>query len=146
MGTMIKGYNLILKVSTDGGSTNKILAATTSNSFDLKAVVKESIIKDDLGVKKTSVDNHEFEFSAEGFVLVNDTGDTGSQLDRDDLMDILIAGDEVDFVYGGTATGDVVRTGKAIVLSYSEKSDSESDATYSVSFKGNSVLGKETLA
>ena len=143
MGTVQKGYNLLLKV-TNPTVFSGLIGATTSNSFDVKAVTSERLTKDDMGVKRTTSDNHEFEFSAEGFVLVNDAGEVTSQMDRDTMMDVLIAGTELAFSYGPfVASGSYVRSGTCVVTSYSEKSDAENDGTFSVSFRGISNLTKE---
>jgi hypothetical protein len=145
----VLGYNLMFRAVEDdgaGGTIERLFAGTTSNTFTITPDVKESITKANKGFKTRKVTGYQYEFSAEGLVMVAEDGDTGDEITKDDLIDFIINKTSLDFVYGGDQVGDVVRKGKVIITGYTENSDSENEATYSVNFAGTVDLTKETLA
>jgi len=142
------GYDIILRKTEDdgeGGITEKFFAGTISNSFGISPEVKESLTKADKGFKKPKVVGYQYEFGIEGLVSVKDDGETTDDLSKEDIIDMTTDGEEFDFVYGGTESGEKTRTGKLIITNYSESSNSEDEATYSVSCRGTVPLAKSTV-
>jgi hypothetical protein len=138
MATTLLGYNLILKADT------KTFAAVTSNSFSMSPEIKDSITKDDVGVKRKVQTGYSWEIAAEGLVTVKESGET-TIIDRNDIIAAIKAKTVFDVVYGQTTSGSKVQAGEAIITAFSESSDSENEATYSVTLGGVSALTEQTL-
>lgn len=135
----ILGFNLVMKVQ------EKILAGTTSNSFSITPVVKESKTKEDKGHTSAVVTGYGCEFSVDGVVEVNETEQGTARLDRNDIIKMVKAGEAIPFAYGEHKSGNTLQKGKAICTKYDEKSDSDNEATYSMSFKVVTELGEEVV-
>lgn len=143
------GYNILFRIEADdgqGGTIEKYFAGTTSNSFNLTPEVKETITKADKGFKKSKVTGYGYEFSADGLVNISEEGDAGDKLSKDDIIQLTTQGNELTFIYGGSESGDKVIKGKVIISGYTENSDSENEATYSVTFKGVEEFTFETVS
>ena len=132
MGKKILGYNITLKVG------EKVFAATTSNSFDITPNVKESQTKDDLGTKNKTVSGYEYSFGVDAVVELTEEGEQASRIGRDEAVEMTLLGEPIDFVY--SVKGGKSYKGKAIISAFSEKSDSENEATISLTLHGVSKL------
>ena len=127
MGKKILGYNITLKVG------EKVFAATTSNSFDITPNVKESQTKDDEGTKNKTVSGYEYSFGIDAVVELTEEGEKATR-----IVEMTLLGEPVDFVY--SVKGGKAYKGKAIISAFSEKSDSENEATISLTLQGVSKL------
>jgi len=127
--TKIKGYDLRFKL---GG---KKCAGATSGSFKITPEVKESKIKDDKGKTSREVVGYGNSFSINGTVMLNEDGDSES-MDLKDLRAAVKLGAPIPFVYGGVNVGDATESGTMIITDYSEDTDSENYATYTLSCTG----------
>lgn len=143
MAQSLLGYNILLKATV--GSVEKYFAATKSNNFAISPEIKESVTKDDRGVKRKVFTGYSWEMGIEGIVSVKDSGET-DVLDKDDLIAMAKAGTLIEVVYGSTATGSKVQKGTAIITAYSENSEAEEEATYSATLGGMSPLVEATIA
>ena len=139
MASTVLGYNIIIK------SNDKKFLGVTSNSFSISPETKDSITKDDLGVKRSIVTGYTWEAGVEGLVMVKTSGET-TVIDRNDIMAMAKAGTIVEVTYGQFAVGSKVQVGNAIVSAFSESTDSENEGTYSVTLKGTGALAEETVA
>lgn len=137
------GYNILFRI--DDGGTERYIAGTTANTFSVTPEVKESLTKADLGFKKAKVTGYGYEFSAEGLVNLSEDGDSGNELAKEEIIQLTTAGGELDFVYGGKAEGDKIIKGKVIITGYSENTDSENEATYSINFRGVTSFTHDTV-
>ena len=127
MSTPVAGYNIAFKI---GGST---LAGRTQDDLTIAARTKESLTKDDQGAPQSSINGHDITFRATG--LVDVTGGTNI-LDRDDILeDVLKTGSSAVLAFTYTTTGGKVLSGNCVITNYSESSNAEDDATYTVDFK-----------
>ena len=127
MSTPVAGYNIAFKI---GGST---LAGRTQDDLTIAARTKESITKDDQGATQSSINGHDITFRATG--LIDVTGGTNI-LDRDDIIeDVLKTGSSAILAFTYTTTGGKVLSGNCVITNYSESSNAEDDATYTVDFK-----------
>ena len=127
MSTPVAGYNIAFKI---GGST---LAGRTQDDLTIAARTKESLTKDDQGAPQSSINGHDITFRATGFVDV--TGGSNI-LDRDDILeDVLKTGSSAVLAFTYTTTGGKVLSGNCVITNYSESSNAEDDATYTVDFK-----------
>lgn len=127
MSTPVAGYNIAFKI---GGST---LAGRTQDDLTIAARTKESITKDDQGATQSSINGHDITFRATG--LVDVTGGSNI-LDRDDILeDVLKTGSSAVLAFTYTTTGGKVLSGNCVITNYSESSNAEDDATYTVDFK-----------
>ena len=124
MGKKILSYNITLKIG------ERVFAATTSNSFDITPNVKESQTKDDEGTKNKTVSGYEYSFGIDAVVELTEEGEKATRIGRDEAVEMTLLGEPVDFVYKG----------KAIISAFSEKSDSENEATISLTLQGVSKL------
>lgn len=135
----INGYNILFKQG------EKLFAGTTSNTFTLTPKVKESLTKEDEGTTNKVVTGYDTEFTVDGVMELNEEGQEENRLDREDIIALVKAGVPLDFVYGNPAAGSKVQKGKMIVTSYSETTNAEGEATYSLSCSGVSKLTEETI-
>lgn len=127
MSTPVAGYNIAFKI---GGST---FAGRTQDDLTIAARTKESITKDDQGATQSSINGHDITFRATG--LVDVTGGTNI-LDRDDIIeDVLKTGSSAVLAFTYTTTGGKVLSGNCVITSYSESSNSEDDATYTIDLR-----------
>ncbi|MBQ2486421.1 MAG: hypothetical protein II518_05115 [Candidatus Methanomethylophilus sp.] len=127
MSTPVAGYNIAFKI---GGST---LAGRTQDDLTIAARTKESLTKDDQGAPQSSINGHDITFRATG--LVDVTGGSNI-LDRDDILeDVLKTGSSAVLAFTYTTTGGKVLSGNCVITNYSESSNAEDDATYTVDFK-----------
>lgn len=139
MGTIVPGYNIKLKLAT------KTLLGVTQDDLQVTVQTKDSITKDDAGVKQSAVTGQEITFTVAGLVEVKGTGDT-NKMDADDLLEqSLKTGSAaiVAFVYDRGAGANY--QGNCVMTGYSESSpaDPDSDTTFSATFK---VTGAMTAA
>lgn len=135
--SQINGYNIVFKAG------EKLLAGTTSNTFNITPKVKESLTKEDLGTTNKTVTGYDSDFSVEGVMELNDTEQKTTRLDREDIIDMVLAGNPLDFVYGDFAEGSTRRKGKMIITSYSESTNADGEATYSLACASISKLEKD---
>ena len=135
--SQINGYNIVFKAG------EKLLAGTTSNTFNITPKVKESLTKEDLGTTNKTVTGYDSDFSVEGVMELNDTEQKTTRLDREDIIDMVLAGNPLDFVYGDFAEGRTRRKGKMIITSYSESTNADGEATYSLACASISKLEKD---
>lgn len=127
MSTPVAGYNIAFKI---GGST---FAGRTQDDLTIAARTKESITKDDQGATQSSINGHDITFRATG--LVDVTGGTNI-LDRDDIIeDVLKTGSSAIHAFTYTTTGGKVLSGNCVITNYSESSNAEDDATYTIDLR-----------
>ena len=127
MSTPVAGYNIAFKI---GGST---FAGRTQDDLTIAARTKESITKDDQGATQSSINGHDITFRATG--LVDVTGGTNI-LDRDDIIeDVLKTGSSAILAFTYTTTGGKVLSGNCVITNYSESSNAEDDATYTIDLR-----------
>jgi predicted secreted protein len=125
--TPVAGYNIAFKI---GGST---FAGRTQDDLTIAARTKESITKDDAGSTQSSINGHDITFRASG--LVDVTGGTNI-LDRDDIItDVLKTGSAAVLAFTYTTTGGSTLSGNCVITNYSESSNAEDDATYTIDLK-----------
>ena len=122
----VLGYNIRFEF---GG---KKIAGTTSDTFNIEGVRKESIMKSDLGDKQYENDGRLVTFSANLYIM---HGTDGSLMNVDDLRKAAAASTTGTYEYGGITAGDPVVTGIAMCLKIGETSDSENHATATVDFE-----------
>lgn len=128
---MVEGYNIAFKV---GGKT---FAGRTQDDLTITPTTKESITKDDQGQKQLTVIGYEVTFSCQGMVEV--TGSSTSKMTRDDIIDMALAtGSSYNFVYD--CDGGKSYSGICVCTGYSESSNSEDTATWTVSFKVSGAM------
>ncbi len=135
----INGYNILFRQG------EKLFAGTTSNTFTLTPKVKESLTKEDQGTTNKVVTGYDSEFTVEGVMEINEEDQEENRLDREDIIELVKAGAPLDFIYGDPKEGSTVQKGKMIVTSYSETTNADGEATYSLSCSGVTKLTPETV-
>lgn len=131
---MTEGYNIRIKVN------DKYLIGVTSDEVSVSPNTKESITKEDAGVKQEAVVSNTVTFSVSG--LIDMTGGGTTVLDNDDILDLASkTGDaavvDIDYVRGeGTAY-----TGTGIITGYTETNpaDPEEDPTYNLTIESGDL-------
>lgn len=131
---MTEGYNIRLKVE------DKYLIGVTSDEVSVSPNTKESITKEDAGVKQEAVVSNTVTFSVSG--IIDMTGGGATMLDNDDIIDLATkTGDaaivDIDYIRGqGTAY-----TGTGIITGYTENNpaDPEEDPTYSLTIESGDL-------
>ena len=124
-------YNIRLQLG------DKTLIGVTQDDLSVSAITKESITKDDNGVKQKAITGHDVTFKVAG--IIDMTGGSSSVLDNDDLIDMAQetgSSAELDLTY--LRSDGAAYEGVAVITGYSESSpaDPDSDATYSLDLKG----------
>ena len=125
---MVLGYNIAFKAN------GKTFCGRTQDDLTIAANVKESITKDDQGEKQVVVSGHDVTFSCSGIVVVGDSQAT--KLDRDDLVGLALLKSSsavIPIVY--SVSGGTSYHGNAIITNYTESSNSEDNATYTIDFR-----------
>ena len=128
------GYNIAFKVN------NKTFAGRTQDDLTITPTIKESITKDDAGQKNSAVTGKEVTFSCQGLVVLTDTATT-TKLVRDDIVELALAtGDSAIIPFKYQASSGKILSGNCIITGYSESSNSEDEATYSVDLKSTGAI------
>ena len=125
------GYNIVLLY--DDGTNEKIFAGTTNNTFQISVETQEALTKADTGAPRQIGSKVTGSISISGILTVNEAGEETGNADKDDILDLVLAKEPISFIYGGQESGDTQRHGKVLLNDYSEDTDSEALATYSVS-------------
>ncbi len=131
---MTEGYNIRIKVN------DMYLIGVTSDEVSISPNTKESIVKENAGVKQESVVGHTTTFSISG--LIDMTGGGSTMLDNDDILELAAltgasAEVDIDYVRGsGTAY-----TGTGIITGYTETNpaDPEEDPTYGLTIESEDM-------
>ena len=131
---MTEGYNIRIKVN------DKYLIGVTSDEVSISPNTKESIVKENAGVKQESIVGHTTTFSISG--LIDMTGGGSTMLDNDDILELAAltgasAEVDIDYVRGsGTAY-----TGTGIITGYTETNpaDPEEDPTYGLTIESEDM-------
>lgn len=127
---MTEGYNIRIQVN------GKYLIGVTSDEMSVSPVSKESIVKENAGVRQEAIVGHSTTFSISG--LIDMTGGSASVLDNDDLLGLAcLTGDDakvdITYVRGEGTTYE----GTGIITGYTETNpaDPEEDPTYSLTIE-----------
>lgn len=127
---MTEGYNIRIKVE------DKYLIGVTSDEVSISPVTKESIVKENAGVKQESIVGHTTSISISGLIDMN--GGSLTILDNDDILALAcLTGDsakvDIDYIRGEGAA----YTGTGIITGYTETNpaDPEEDPTYSLTIE-----------
>ena len=129
--TRVLGYNIALKLGT------KTCLGRTQEDLSVAPTVKDSITKDDQGQKRYSVTGQEVTFKVSGLVTFDTSTGTTTTMDSDDLLEQSLkkgSAAEIPAQYYRGANGDAY-AGTVIMTGYSESSNSEDDATYTIDFR-----------
>ena len=131
---MTEGYNIRIKVN------NKYLIGVTSDEVSISPNTKESIVKENAGVKQESIVGHTTTFSISG--LIDMTGGGSTMLDNDDILELAAltgasAEVDIDYVRGSGAA----YTGTGIITGYTETNpaDPEEDPTYGLTIESEDM-------
>jgi hypothetical protein len=131
---MTEGYNIRIKVN------NKYLIGVTSDEVSISPNTKESIVKENQGVKQESIVGHTTTFSISG--LIDMTGGGSTMLDNDDILELAAltgasAEVDIDYVRGSGAA----YTGTGIITGYTETNpaDPEEDPTYGLTIESEDM-------
>ena len=133
----LNGTDVLIYTSTDGGSTWKAVAHTSSATLGIEAATIEVTDKGSGGWSEFLGGVKSWTMEGEGFINYG-TGapDTGVS----DLFDLLIGDSTVQVRFTTNKTGDRIFSGTALVTSLSQEAPSEDAATYSMSFQGTGAL------
>jgi len=135
--TTLNGYNIRLKIDS------KYVVGVTQDDLQVTAQTKESITKDDAGVKQSAVVGQEVTFKVAGLMVVESGGTT--KFDVDDLLAQALktgANAIIGFVYERSSGENY--SGNCIMTDYAESTpaDPDSDATYTATFKVSGAMSK----
>jgi len=137
--TQMAGYNVRLKIGT------KDIVGVTSDEMTITANVKESITKDNNGVKQKAVTGHDWSFKVSALMILDDAA-TPTALDRDAVLALVVAtgsGAVLAATYG-TSTGDTY-AGNVVITGYSESTsaDPETDASFTLDLQSAGAWAKQ---
>lgn len=135
---MVEGYNIAFKLN------NKTLAGRTQDDLTITPTTKESITKDDQGNKQSMVIGQEITFAAQGMVEVAATGET-TKLTRDNLIEMALkTGSAAVFPFVYSCVGGKSYSGNCVCTGYSESSNSEDTASWTMNFKVTGAITPES--
>lgn len=135
---MVEGYNIAFKLN------NKTLAGRTQDDLTITPTTKESITKDDQGNKQSMVIGQEITFAAQGMVEVSTTGAT-SKLTRDELIEMALkTGSAAVFPFVYSCVGGKSYSGNCVCTGYTESSNSEDTASWTMNFKVTGAITPES--
>lgn len=121
----MEGYNVALQVN------GKTLAGRTQDDLSISAQTKDSITKDDKGNSNQTVTGHAVSFKAAG--LMDNTTGEATRLTRDEIIAMsLLTGDDAVIPVRYGAEGGKIYGGNAIISGYSESTNAQGEATYSL--------------
>lgn len=137
--TQMAGYNVRLKIGT------KDIVGVTSDEMTITANVKESITKDNNGVKQKAVTGHDWSFKVSALMILDDAA-TPTALDRDAILALVVAtgsGAVLAATYGAS-TGDTY-AGNVVITGYSESTsaDPETDASFTLDLQSAGAWAKQ---
>ena len=133
------GYNIAFKI---GGKT---LTGRTQDDFNITPITKESITKDDAGNKNQQITGQEVTFSCQGLVVLSLASGETNKLTRDEIVSMALAtGSSAIYAFTYRPSSGKQLSGNCVVTGYSESSNSEDEATYTVDFKTSGALTFET--
>lgn len=137
--TQMAGYNVRLKIGT------KDIVGVTSDEMTITANVKESITKDNNGVKQKAVTGHDWSFKVSALMILDDAA-TPTALDRDAVLGLAVAtgsGAVIAATYGAS-TGDTY-AGNVVITGYSESTsaDPETDASFTLDLQSAGAWAKQ---
>ena len=137
--TQMAGYNVRLKIGT------KDIVGVTSDEMTITANVKESITKDNNGVKQKAVTGHDWSFKVSALMILDDAA-TPTALDRDAVLGLAVAtgsGAVLAATYGAS-TGDTY-AGNVVITGYSESTsaDPETDASFTLDLQSAGAWAKQ---
>ncbi len=131
---MTEGYNIRIKVN------NKYLIGVTSDEVSVSPNTKESIVKENSGVKQESIVSNTVTFSVSG--LVDMTGGGQTMLDNDDILELACktgaaAVVDIDYVRG---SGQAY-SGTGIITGYTEThpANPDEDPTYNLTIESEDL-------
>lgn len=136
-GQIYKGHNV--RISYNG----KTLYHTTSCKWSSSRDFEEIATKDTEG--KVSVPgNYGWEMNTDA--LVADKPELSTDSDFMDILDLYIAGTEIDVSFSGSVVGEWVISGKAYVSNADVTADDGSVVKGTFAFKGNGDINKGVVA
>lgn len=124
------GYDFAIKIG------EKVFCGVQTEDFNLTPLIKESITKKNRGNKTSVITGHEATFAIAGLVEVVAEDDKLTELSSDEILELALKkGDDavIDYKYQRGTLGTV--SGKAIISGYTEKTDSENEASYTLNLK-----------
>lgn len=141
MAQIVNGTKILLKLKISG--TTKLLAGQLSGGHDVKVDLIETTSKLSAGGAKTYIaGEHTATYKVDCVVDPNDTANAT----YDDVYNVMINKQEVDYVYGGIQTGETTFTGKAIITSLSQSAQKSSTVTFSIDLQVTGLETKGTVA
>lgn len=123
------GFNFFMQLN------GKNLAGETQTDLNVTATEKSSLTKADKGNAQTQISGHEVAFNVNGVMEINEQGEA-TAIDSNELLELSLKTGEdalVPFVYNRGNGKNY--SGKIVVTSYSESTNAEGEATYSLSVK-----------
>lgn len=125
------GFNVYLTTS------NKTFVGVTSDELSVEPNTKESITKDESGVKTKKVTSHVYNFTVGGILDVTD--DMSSRLNNDAIFALAMAKAPVSIVYHRGNGANYSGTG--IITGYTETTPAnpDDDSTYSLQIRSHNL-------
>lgn len=136
---MVYGYNVSLSLNS------KTLLGRTQEDLNISARTKESITKDDNGVKSVAVTGHDITFSISALMSFNPASGA-TKLDRDDIIELALrTGADAIIPFTYAATGGDTYKGNVIITGYSESTsaDPDTDSTISLDLQVTGAMTKQ---
>ena len=135
---MVEVYNIAFKLN------DKTLDGRTQDDLTITPTTKESITKDDQGNKQSMVIGQEVTFSAQGMVEGSTTGAI-SKLTRDDLIEMALkTGSAAVYPFVYSCAGGKSYSGNCVCTGYTESSNSEDTASWTMNFKVTGSMAQES--
>ena len=114
---------------------NKLIAGETQSDLSIAATEKSSLTKADKGNAQTEISGHEITINVNGVMTIGDEG-AATAMDGDALIaQALKVGEDAKIPFVYVREGASSYSGTAVMTSYSESTNAEGEATYSMTLK-----------
>jgi TP901-1 family phage major tail protein len=139
---VMNGTDVLLAISTDGGTTYTTVGKATTASLQMNMEVRDVTTKDSAGWRELLGGLKSWSLSGEGMVTYNLTSKVGFS----DLFGHINSRTRLYFRFGSTTTDEKQYKGYGFLTSLSQDGGVEDNNSFSFSIEGDGTLVQATAA
>ena len=139
---VMNGTDVIVAISTDGGTTYTTVGKATSASLQMNMEVRDVTTKDSAGWRELLGGLKSWSLSGEGMVTYNLTSKAGFA----DLFGHISSRTRLYFRFGSTTSGEKQYKGHGYLTSLSQDGGVEDNNSFSFSIEGDGALTEATAS
>lgn len=139
---VMNGTDVIVAISTDGGTTYTTVGKATTASLQMNMEVRDVTTKDSAGWRELLGGLKSWSLSGEGMVTYNLTSKVGFS----DLFGHISSRTRLYFRFGSTTSGEKQYKGYGFLTSLSQDGGVEDNNSFSFSIEGDGALTEATAS